>query len=312
MSMSHQRRPRVTVNGIQRMRTFHYFWCQSCERTVRVPSANLYGPLCPVCFRELHHELGISRPSILLSDYDNFAPRGPLPHPVPPRGSDRRNNYNNIRWEVEHDTSNGGINLHSWITLQFDIPPPLPTTINNDNNLTNIGGLEEEAQSFGPPPASVSAIEALPTVTMSELHETTSSCAVCKEEFEIGGEAKELPCKHFYHSNCILPWLRMHNTCPICRFQLKDDGGDDGGDDYDHNDRNYYPFEEVFADNLDRWFDQIMCWRPVRVISDWMQRYIDFIDSRITAASNRGLIHFLIFSLFIHNTVTLFLHLISL
>ncbi|KAL5569545.1 hypothetical protein UlMin_026120 [Ulmus minor] len=64
------------------------------------------------------------------------------------------------------------------------------------------------------PPAKKEAVEALPTVMIKE----NFQCSICLDEFEIGSEAKKMPCKHRFHSRCILPWLELHSSCPICRF----------------------------------------------------------------------------------------------
>lgn len=74
----------------------------------------------------------------------------------------------------------------------------------------------------GPPPAPRSSIDALPTIKIAQRHlrSSDSNCAVCKDEFELGAEAKQMPCNHIYHSDCIVPWLVQHNSCPVCRQEL--------------------------------------------------------------------------------------------
>nr|GMD93813.1 E3 ubiquitin-protein ligase CIP8 [Ipomoea batatas] len=74
----------------------------------------------------------------------------------------------------------------------------------------------------GAPPASKTAIEALPTVVIkTELEELV--CAICKDSVITGETAKELPCGHRYHGDCIVPWLGSRNSCPVCRFELATD-----------------------------------------------------------------------------------------
>ncbi|KAL2487666.1 RING/U-box superfamily protein [Forsythia ovata] len=78
---------------------------------------------------------------------------------------------------------------------------------------------ENDPNGHGTPPAQKEAVEALPTIKIEE----TLQCSVCLDDFEIGAEAKEMPCKHKFHSGCILPWLELHSSCPVCRYQLPSD-----------------------------------------------------------------------------------------
>jgi E3 ubiquitin-protein ligase RNF115/126 len=83
-----------------------------------------------------------------------------------------------------------------------------------DNLLQRLA--ESDLNRSGTPPAKKEAVAALPAVNIQEV----LGCSVCLENFEMGTEAKEMPCQHKFHSHCILPWLELHSSCPICRFQL--------------------------------------------------------------------------------------------
>lgn len=92
-------------------------------------------------------------------------------------------------------------------------------------------GLEELIEQLtmndqrGPAPAARSSIDAMPTIKITQAHlRSDSHCPVCKEKFELGTEAREMPCNHIYHSDCIVPWLVQHNSCPVCRVELPPQG----------------------------------------------------------------------------------------
>ena len=47
-------------------------------------------------------------------------------------------------------------------------------------------------------------------------------CPVCQDDFVEGVETIVLPCKHIFHPDCILNWLKLNGTCPVCRLSLVD------------------------------------------------------------------------------------------
>ncbi|XP_075032482.1 E3 ubiquitin-protein ligase RNF115 [Calonectris borealis] len=79
-----------------------------------------------------------------------------------------------------------------------------------------------QLENTGPPPADKEKISSLPTVTVTqEQVDTGLECPVCKEDYAVAEQVRQLPCNHFFHSNCIVPWLELHDTCPVCRKSLK-------------------------------------------------------------------------------------------
>ncbi|XP_034660471.1 E3 ubiquitin-protein ligase RNF181 homolog isoform X3 [Drosophila subobscura] len=87
--------------------------------------------------------------------------------------------------------------------------------------LAIMNGIDIEIQV---PEASKRAIAALPlhTVLESELGGDLE-CAVCKEPAQLGDVYKILPCKHEFHEECVLLWLKKANSCPLCRYELETD-----------------------------------------------------------------------------------------
>lgn len=78
----------------------------------------------------------------------------------------------------------------------------------------------QNASSGGPPPASQNAIQNLPKKAVDREmlgSDGKAECSICMDPVELGTEVTVLPCKHWFHYNCIEMWLAQHNTCPHCR-----------------------------------------------------------------------------------------------
>jgi Ring finger domain len=75
------------------------------------------------------------------------------------------------------------------------------------------------------PPAAKSIIGNLPSIflTEDELSKDEIQCAVCRDSIGSEQKVKRLPCMHNYHEECIVPWLSVRNTCPLCRHELPTD-----------------------------------------------------------------------------------------
>lgn len=109
----------------------------------------------------------------------------------------------------------------------FNGTPGIGVTRGNAGDYFIGPGLEELFEQLsandrrGPPPAARSSIDAMPTIRIAQRHlRSDSHCPVCKDKFELGSEAKQMPCNHIYHKDCIVPWLVQHNSCPVCRQEL--------------------------------------------------------------------------------------------
>lgn len=89
--------------------------------------------------------------------------------------------------------------------------------------------IENDPNSYGSPPASKVIIESLHRFKLdkrglellTKVQEKT--CPVCQDDLIIEQSVIEMPCKHVYHLECLEPWLKLHNSCPTCRYELPTD-----------------------------------------------------------------------------------------
>jgi hypothetical protein len=64
-------------------------------------------------------------------------------------------------------------------------------------------------------------VESLPRVVYeAEFHHEVTDCMVCMTAFQQGEVNILLPCFHYFHTECVGPWLRQKAICPSCRVKV--------------------------------------------------------------------------------------------
>ncbi|XWS35448.1 hypothetical protein CRYUN_Cryun21dG0126800 [Craigia yunnanensis] len=128
-------------------------------------------------------------------------------------------NRSDIESEIDIDPMHAGLNQRNWDESQEDERKKAGF----EQLLDHLS--ETDGPRRGAPPASVSFMNNLPRVTVSDEHEKHDglACAICKDVLPVGIEVNQLPCLHVYHPSCILPWLSARNSCPLCRYELPTD-----------------------------------------------------------------------------------------
>ncbi|KAG6017146.1 hypothetical protein E4U43_002205 [Claviceps pusilla] len=84
--------------------------------------------------------------------------------------------------------------------------------------------MEANPQSNAAPPASEEALLKLdrrPVDRQMLEPEGEVECSICIDEMKIGETAVFLRCKHWFHEDCVVLWLKEHNTCPVCRTPIE-------------------------------------------------------------------------------------------
>ncbi|KAK7320225.1 hypothetical protein RJT34_04961 [Clitoria ternatea] len=203
------------------------YFCYQCNRTVSISHPS--DLVCPNCnggfIEEVENPISntphlYDLPTLFGGDADAFNPLVFLQNYI----QTMRAGGANVQFVIDNSVSgdpSGAFRLPTNLNLgDYFFGPGLEQLIQHL--------AENDPNRYGTPPASKTAIEGLPNIFISEdlLASDSSQCAVCKDTFELRESAKQMPCKHIYHSDCILPWLELHNSCPVCRYELPTDDPD--------------------------------------------------------------------------------------
>ncbi|KAJ0443008.1 putative transcription factor C2H2 family [Helianthus annuus] len=224
-------------------------WCYQCQQPVRLRGRN---PVCPYCsggfVQELSEVVEPAQPHIGHTHahgpseiMDVFAELISQRMAGRNLGFDMRRRsrlvpeQGAVPWFVFDGQGPTRMPVDDRFEVFFNGAPPGPRRANVGNFFMG-PGLQELFEQLsmndgrqGPPPATQSAIDSMPTIKITNRHVNTDShCPVCKDKFELGCEARQMPCNHIYHSGCIEPWLVQHNSCPVCRVELPAHGASRG------------------------------------------------------------------------------------
>ncbi|GLU07947.1 hypothetical protein SLE2022_248850 [Rubroshorea leprosula] len=135
--------------------------------------------------------------------------------------------------ELEESLLSEGMSKSNFITFWLSVRPQIYTLVENDKackiesfridiekmvklEAEEARVLEESRESSGPTttPATEESIMGLNKINLEE------ACVICMQKLCRGTELCSMPCKHLFHSHCIIKWLRTSHVCPICRFAM--------------------------------------------------------------------------------------------
>ncbi|MFH4976133.1 hypothetical protein AB6A40_002842 [Gnathostoma spinigerum] len=113
------------------------------------------------------------------------------------------------------------------VQIQFSSDPNIHTTVLSGSPLDYAWGdlgldqiVTQLLNQFegGATPIDESLLPNIPITAVDQKQvDSEAQCTTCMEIFKLNEQVAQLNCQHIFHRDCILPWLRRHNTCPICR-----------------------------------------------------------------------------------------------
>jgi hypothetical protein len=211
-----------------------YFWCFNCKSGCMVYEDNNNDVHCEKCNSTFVEE-------IEENSQHGGSPQNFIPYTVNTNNRNRNPTMftsiqitgNNGNFTVSNTNINPFFNFNSVIDNLFSMTgfSPLGSFLQRHNgdmqfeNLLNYLMMNDPNR-YGNPPASKQVVANLPRekVTDENLEKyKTIECSICFEHFKRDDVAVKIDCGHPYHDKCIEDWLAIHNSCPICRYELVTD-----------------------------------------------------------------------------------------
>lgn len=196
------------------MSTTKKYWCHLCKRDFTKIYIESIGVQCSYCNKPFCEEL----------EQTDVNSNSHPSHFELYESSTRHMNSHGVHFFSNNQprTTSSLLDLiiHNLLLQQFDddIESIIDQIMMNDPN------------KYGNPPASKESVNHLQTFEVSQSALDSlgieNSCSVCKDEFKLKDNCTSMPCHHSFHSDCLLPWLKERNSCPVCRFELPTDDED--------------------------------------------------------------------------------------
>ena len=64
-------------------------------------------------------------------------------------------------------------------------------------------------------------------IALKGADEVSPQCSICLEEYQENSPIKILPCGHFGDTECLDDWLSTNYSCPICRYDIRNNSSQD-------------------------------------------------------------------------------------
>ncbi|KAJ6838986.1 uncharacterized protein M6B38_317785 [Iris pallida] len=79
-------------------------------------------------------------------------------------------------------------------------------------------------QAYAPPPSYAKKRGLFGTrsrsSSSSQERDDGKQCTICLENLVRNEQVMVTPCNHTFHNDCLVPWVKGHGNCPVCRFVL--------------------------------------------------------------------------------------------